>query len=105
MGHIEEIEQMLQHEGDDAFLLHALGLEYVKLDRDDKARVCFERVLQTDENYVGTYYHLAKLLERMNERQQAISTYDKGMLIATQQKNTHAFSELQQAKELFLDNE
>ena len=57
----------------------------------------FNQVIFIDESYVGTYYHLAKTLEKLNEIEEAISIYEKGIEIAKLLKDNHARNELQMA--------
>lgn len=90
---------MLAADPEDSFLLHALGLEYSKLGEDETARDYFQRVLSANPNYVGTYYHLAKLLERTGDEQGAIQVYEKGMDVAKSAGDQHALGELRGAWE------
>jgi tetratricopeptide (TPR) repeat protein len=46
-------------------------------------------------NYTGTYYHLGKLYEALNRKDDAITTYEKGMEITKAKRDMHAFNELQ----------
>ncbi len=99
MHNIEKIKALLQQQPNDNFLQHALALEYIKIGDDISAQTLFENILQHDEKYVGSYYHLAKLLERQGNLQQAILWYEKGMIIAKQVGDQHAYNELQAALE------
>ncbi|MER3471104.1 MAG: hypothetical protein C4330_07175 [Chitinophagaceae bacterium] len=101
MDRVERLKQFLQENPNDSFVQHALALEYVKMGDDAEARKLFENVLLHDENYIGSYYHLAKLLERLNEQDAAIATYEKGMQKAKAAGDNHAFSELRSAYEDF----
>lgn len=83
----------------DSFLRHALALEYIKLDNDKDARMLFEAILKDEPGYVGSYYHLGKLLERTGETSQAIEWYEKGMQQAKAANDQHAYNELQAAYE------
>jgi Tfp pilus assembly protein PilF len=83
----------------DSFLQHALALEYMKIGEEAKAQQLFEQVLKGDENYVGSYYQLAKLLEAKGEEASAIATYEKGMLKAKEAGDQHAYNELRSAYE------
>src|SRR4051812_6114812 len=96
---IEKLKALLEQNSDDSFVQHALALEYVKLNRDEDARTLFESLLARDETYVGSYYHLAKLLERMNKKEEAIACYEKGLKMAKAAKDNHAYNELQAAYE------
>ena len=99
MERIEKLRAFLAQNGTDSFVQHALALEYVKLNNDVAAREQWEALLAREENYVGSYYHLAKLLERQGEQQLAITTYQKGMEVAKAAGDNHAYNELQAAYE------
>lgn len=83
----------------DAFLKHALALELIKLGDEVGARQEFEAILSTQPDYVGSYYHLAKLLERTGETDLAIHWYEKGMEAAKRGGDQHALNELRAAYE------
>ncbi|MGN6353837.1 MAG: tetratricopeptide repeat protein [Parafilimonas sp.] len=99
MNRIEKLQELLQQMPGDSFLRHALALEYIKLDNDKDARVLFETILKDEPGYVGSYYHLGKLLERTGETSQAIEWYEKGMQQAKAANDQHAYNELQAAYE------
>jgi Tfp pilus assembly protein PilF len=99
MNRIEKIKQMLLAQPNDSFLQHALALEYLKLGEEDSAKKLFENVLHEDENYVGSYYQLAKLLEQQNRIEEAKAVYEKGMLKAKEASDQHAYNELRSAYE------
>lgn len=99
MNRIDKIQEYLKAAPKDNFLRHALALEYVKGGDDAKAKELFEEILNEFPEYVGSYYHLAKLLERNSETESAITWYEKGMAAAKEQKDMHAYSELQSAYE------
>lgn len=96
---IAKLQEFLAKTPDDCFLNHALALEYVKQGDEQGARTLFEKNMAFDPNYVATYYHLAKLLERIGEEEEAISVYEKGMDAAKAQNDMHSFSELRSAHE------
>ena len=101
MERIEKIKSYLEKEHDDSFLRHALGLEYVKLGHDADARTEFERVVATNPGYVATYYHLAKLLEKMGDTEEAMNIYEQGIVMAKTAGDNHARNELQMALDEF----
>ena len=103
MQRIERIKEFLQANPTDNFLRHALALEYIKIGDDLSARNLFEAVLSDSPDYVGSYYHLAKLLERLAQKEAAITCYEKGMLAAKSAKDQHAYNELQMAYEDLMD--
>lgn len=99
MDRIAKIKEFLVANPADNFLRHALALEYMKLGEDAAARELFEAILTGSPDYVGSYYHLAKLLEKMAARELAIQWYEKGMAAAKQAGDNHAYTELQAAYE------
>ena len=74
-------------------------MEYLKIGDDKQARELFEAILTASPDYIGSYYHLAKLLEKMQENTLAIEWYEKGMAAAKQAGDNHAYNELQAAYE------
>jgi Tfp pilus assembly protein PilF len=99
MDRIEKIKEFLKDNPNDNFLQHALALEYIKTGEELAARDLFETILNADPTYIGSYYHLAKLLEKLEQTQLAIDWYEKGMAAAKLAKDQHAYNELQAAYE------
>ncbi|RYZ86698.1 MAG: tetratricopeptide repeat protein [Proteobacteria bacterium] len=90
MERISKLLELLQsHEGD-SFLQHALALEYIKTGDESEARKLFEKVLENDAMYTGTYYHLALLYIRTGERKMALQTFEKGMEVCKLKGDKHA---------------
>ena len=94
-----KIKEMLKENPTDSFLCHALALEYIKLGNDSDARKLFDSLLANEPSYIGSYYHLAKLLERIGETDAAIKVYEKGMEEAKKAGDNHSLSELRSAFE------
>ena len=99
MDRIYKLKEMLTENPGDSFLCHALALEYIKLGNDDDARKLFESIVKNEPAYIGTYYHFAKLLERIGETDAAIKVYEKGMEEAKKAGDNHSLSELRSAFE------
>ena len=99
MTRVERIKEMLAANPNDSFLQHALALEYIKIEEDERARELFQNLLKNDENYIGSYYHLAKLLERNNKIEDAKEVYEQGMLKAKECGDMHTYNELRTAYE------
>lgn len=93
------MNEFLKANPSDSFLQHALALEYIKLGDDEKARGLFEELLNREPGYIGSYYHLAKLLERNDKAEEAIKVYEKGMEEAKRAGDNHALGELRGAYE------
>jgi Tfp pilus assembly protein PilF len=103
MERIEKLKEFLAASPEDSFLQHALALEYVKIDNDAEAKKLFTAILEREPGYVGSYYHLGKLLERINEIPLAITTYENGMKAAKKAGDNHSYNELQGAYEDITD--
>ena len=65
---------------------------------DGKALHFFQKLLEIDPKYVGVFYHLGKLFERMGQPETAFATYKHGMEVAKAAGDQHALSELAGAK-------
>ncbi len=96
---IGKLLEFLAQNPADSFIQHALALEYIKAGREPEARELFESLLARDPGYVGSYYHLAKLLERQGDEPGAIRVYEKGMEEAQKAGDQHAYGELRSALE------
>lgn len=99
MDRLQKLKEFLEKDPHDSFLRHALALEYVKIGDDVQAKTVFEALLKDNPGYVGSYYHLGKLLERLGETDNAIAIYQKGMDEAKKSGDMHAFGELRGAYE------
>lgn len=102
---LKQLQDFSKESPNDPFLIYAITLEFLKIGDRVEARKGFERLISEHPNYVGTYYHYAKYLEEEGERETAILFYEKGMEIARQEKNNHAWGELQRALQNLLMDE
>jgi Tfp pilus assembly protein PilF len=103
MDRIGKLKDLLLLEPDDPFLQHALALEYIKEGNDIEARKLFENILANNDQYIGSYYHLAQLLERNDEKDSARQWYELGMLKAKETGDLHAYNELRSAYDDLID--
>jgi len=99
MDRVKQLKKYLEGSPNDSFLKHALALEYIKMGDDETARQLFEELLAHEPGYVGSYYHMGKLFERNDNQEKAIECYQKGMLVAKEKGEQHAFGELRGALE------
>ena len=99
MNKIDQLKEFLKATPNDGFLQHALALEFIKMGNDEEAKLLFENILLNEPAYVGSYYHLGKLLEKINDNQAAIIVYQTGMKEAKLAKDNHSYNELQGALE------
>jgi Tfp pilus assembly protein PilF len=99
MDRIEKLKEYMKTAQKDSFLQHALALEYIKVGNDEEARKLFNEILKREPTYIGSYYHLGKLLERIGDSTKALRVYKRGMEVATSANDHHSYTELQAAYE------
>lgn len=104
MSRIDKLKEYLEASGKDSFLQHALALEYIKIGNDAEARNLFNEILKREPTYIGSYYHLGKVLERLGDTDRAIRVYEKGMAMAKAAGDNHSYNELQGVYEDLLDS-
>lgn len=92
---LQKLLDFIEKEPNDPFLKYALATEYLNANDTGKALSYYEDLIANHADYVGTYYHLGKLYEALNRKEEAIQIYQTGMQVARQAKDMHAFSELQ----------
>ena len=100
MDRKERLWAFLREHPEDLFTRHALAMEYIKTGDDKDARELLEEVLTRDPGYIGSYYHLGKLLERQGDSAGAEAVYQRGIEAATKAGDRHAAGELTTALNL-----
>lgn len=99
MDRILKLQELLGGAPQDSFLKHALALEHIKRGNDEEAERLFTEILTLEPHYIGSYYHLGKLLERKGKSSEARKIYQDGIDTAVKQTDFHARNELQSALE------
>jgi predicted Zn-dependent protease len=92
---LQKLLEFYNNEPNDPFLKYALATEYLSGNDPETALKYFEDLKSNHEDYVGTYYHLGQLYEKLDRKEDAIATYQKGMQVARSARDNHAYSELQ----------
>jgi len=92
---LEKLLDFLKNEPHDPFLKYALATEYLRLNDPEKALQYYQDLVLNHKEYVGTYYHLGKLYEALERKEDAIRIYQDGMQVARYARDNHALSELQ----------
>lgn len=101
---ISELALQVRKNPDDSFSKFALALELWKNGDIEKTKLLFENIIETDSQYLGVYYHLAKLYTEIEETEKAVRTYKKGIEIASKRDDLHSLAELKEAL-LILESE
>lgn len=94
---LEQVKDLLKAEPDDAFLNHALAMEYLAMDENEEAIQVMEHVLAVHPEHTGTYYHLGYAYLRMDKREKALAIWQHGIEKAKELKKQHHLAELQSA--------
>ncbi|TDI69640.1 MAG: tetratricopeptide repeat protein [Bacteroidetes bacterium] len=97
MDRLKKLLEYHDEDPDDSFIRFALATEYLKLGQEEKARNSFEELVSHDPDYVGTYFHLGKLYERLDQNERAIQVFKNGITVAGAQSDMHSRAELQSA--------
>ena len=94
---LDQLRSFYEEDPEDPFTRYALAQEHLKQDNPSRALALFEELVETDPDYVGTYYHLGKLYERLGRPEDAKATYRAGVEVCEDQGATKDLSELRDA--------
>jgi len=98
MDRVQHLLNLLEEDPRSVFILFALAKEYEKRQKYEIAEAYYLRSLELDENYLGSYYHVAKLYEELGDNDQALVMYERGITKAKSLSDFHALGELMNAK-------
>ena len=102
MDRIAYLKTIIEEDSETPFPHFALAKEFEKKADFSAAKKKYEYLRHHHPNYVGTYYHLGKLLEKMDHFDEAIAVYEQGINVAAAQNDSHSKSELQGAKDMLM---
>jgi len=94
MSRIAELEALLDERPDDPFIIYALAREYENGAGTMQALLMYEHLVTNHPEYIGTYYHYAKLLQGAGNLNEALRLVNMGIERGTVIKEMHAVSEL-----------
>lgn len=95
---LDQILQFLKESPDDSFLLFALAKEYEKVNDLNAALLTYEQLRTVDQEYIGLYFHLGALLEKLDRKLDALEVYDAGIEITRRLGDAHALGELRSVR-------
>ncbi len=104
MGNLDRLELLkvfAKEEPEDPFNWYALAVEYLAIDRD-KAELYFDKLLNSFEYYLPTYYTAAHFFTQKEEFQKTKIIYEKGIKLAGDTNEFKAQNELKNAYQNFL---
>ncbi len=102
---LEQLLQFLTESPEDSFLLFAVAKEYEGLNDLPTALTYYQKIKSNEPEYVGTYYHLGKLYEQLEQPAKAFAIYKEGIEVTKKVGDHHALSELAGAKMSLGDDE
>ncbi len=97
---INQLLQFLKEDPTDPFIHFALARESEKIGDDDRALSYYLHLVEKHPEYVGTYYHYGKLIQRRGDIELARSIFKEGIVRAKDLGDHHSASELEGAIEL-----
>jgi len=93
----ETLEQFVAQKPADAFARYGLALECVKLGDDSAAVGHFQKLIETNPEYVAGYFQYGQLLSRMGRIDEARRALSDGIVVAQKTGDAHARDEMQAA--------
>lgn len=97
MDRLAQLLQFYREDPNDAFTRFALAQEYWKRGDTAQALRFFEELMRDHPDYVGTYYHLARLYRMLSRTEDARRTYRQGIEVARRLGEVKSLAELQEA--------
>lgn len=95
---LNQLMGFLENSPQEPFILFAIAKEHEKGEQLQQALDYYIQIETNSPDYVGTYYHLGKLYEKLGKDAAAFSTYKRGMEVAKAAGDQHSLSELAGAK-------
>ena len=93
----ETLEQFVADKPADAFARYGLALECVKLGDDAAATLHFQKLLESNPQYVAGYFQFGQLLARIGRQDEARKLLSDGIIVAQRAGDMHARDEMQAA--------
>lgn len=103
MDKISTLREIISKKPDDCFSRHALAMELLKIGEIEPAIHVMEELLLLNQNYVGTYYHLAKAYEKLNLFNNVLEVLEKGIRVAMSNAAMNDLRELNNARDQIKD--
>lgn len=93
---IKQLAGYIKKNPSDSFSKFALALEFLKQNELNRSRILFEDIRKNDPGYLGVYYHLGRLYERLEQKSKALETYETGLELAKKQNEERTATELEE---------
>ena len=92
---VDQFKQLIEMEPNDPVLHYGLGMEYQRLGDFVAAAEEFRRTTGLKPDYSAAYRELGKVLEKLDQNQEASKTYRKGIEVAKQNGDLQTMKEIE----------
>ena len=97
---MRQLQQMLQRQPDDPFLLYGVAMEHKKAGDAGAALEYLQQVTAKDPNYCYAYYQRGMVHESQGDTEAARAAYREGIQASERAGDAHAKSEIEAAMEM-----
>lgn len=99
------MEEMLDTNPNDPFLLYAIAIEYQNKTDIKKTSEIFTKLLKEHPKYLATYYQMGQILEGKGKFDKAVALYRKGKELAIKSNDQKTIGELSEALLILVDSD
>jgi tetratricopeptide (TPR) repeat protein len=97
MARLDQLQQLLKEDPNDAFLRYGVAMEYAKAGRHDEALAEFAELLRRNGDYVPGYFMAGRTCEQKGDLEAAKGFYKDGIAAAQRTGDSHAAGEISSA--------
>jgi len=97
VSRLEQLNAFLKENPADPFLKFAIGQEHLKVGEFERSKEVLVELIKEHPDYVAAYYHLGKILEKLDENNLVQAMYEDGIKVAQRIGDGHTQGELTQA--------
>lgn len=94
---MQKLQEMLQRQPDDVFLLYAVAMEHRKAGNLSESLRFLARVVEKDATYCAAYHQAGQIHEQMGNIELARQAYRAGIAAAERSGDRHARQEMEDA--------
>jgi tetratricopeptide (TPR) repeat protein len=91
---LTKLQQLLERDPNDPFVLYGIALEHKKLGDAKTAIEFLDRTISADAGYCYAYFQKGQIQESLGEASAAKETYEAGIAAARTKGDAHAESEI-----------
>ena len=94
------LKSMLAQDPANTFARYGLAMEYINSGELDLGVSEFQRLMETNPDYVAAYFHGGQTLEKLGRIEDARATYERGLEACQRTGDGHTQSEIRTALDL-----